>query len=210
MSSPPASSNPSAAAVAAVEAPPSANLDALGIFWIVYTLTWTCFLAAGMVFLLRRRDMPMLRIRGLPLSFAAVALLHCYWGAGQTAYVYGSLMSSKIEYWVMGIWLPFGIALFHASNSRFLYVASVQRRFVSGQRPGSPTSVGTRWPARRRGVVGWYKSMDYSGRMLTLVGIGMVFQVRLCKVVLSEEGLLICCGSADFDYVHVPHLAKVS
>ncbi|TPX12655.1 uncharacterized protein E0L32_000832 [Thyridium curvatum] len=121
MSSPPASSSsPSAAAAAAAEAPPSANLDALGIFWIVYALTWTCFLAAGMVFLLRRRDMPMLRIRGLPLSFAAVALLHCYWGAGQTAYVYGSLMSSKIEYWVMGIWLPFGIALFHASNSRFL------------------------------------------------------------------------------------------
>jgi len=54
------------------------NMDALGIFYCCLAVVWTIILASGMVFLYRRRDMPILKIRGLSLSFGAVILLHMY------------------------------------------------------------------------------------------------------------------------------------
>ncbi|KAG8168556.1 hypothetical protein KVR01_001305 [Diaporthe batatas] len=80
-----------------------------------------------MGFLWYRRDTPLLRIRDLNLSFAAIGFLHTYWMAVQMAYIVKPF-PPQAEYWIMGIYLPFGIALFHASNSRFLYVARQQRR----------------------------------------------------------------------------------
>lgn len=160
--------------MAATEAP-HAVLGAVGIFWIVFACTWTLILALGMSFLYVRRDMPMLRIRGLPLSFGAVILLHMYWIAVQTGYVYGPIFPPAAEYWIMGVWFPFGIALFHASNSRFLYVAQAQKRFVPAKKlDDDEISVRTKNPKSLYGV---YKSLDYTNKMLVLVTLGMAFQV---------------------------------
>ena len=153
---------------------PQARLDGLGIFWITFAVVWTLLVAGGMTFLYRRRDMPMLRIRGLPLSFGAVTLLHLYWGAVQGGYCYGPIFPAVVEFWIMGIWLPFGIALFHASNSRFLHVAKNQKKlFASDNAQIKPERV------KRAGLLGRYRSMDYTNKMLLLVSAGMLFQVRV-------------------------------
>lgn len=129
----------------------------------------------AMTFLYLRRDMPILRIRGLPLSFAAVFLLHCYWLAVQAGYIYGVLMPETAEFWIMGIWFPFGVALFQASNSRFLYVAKAQQQYV--QR-GSDSVRNPRL-IRRKSILGLFQQLDYTNKMLLLVGLGMAFQLFL-------------------------------
>ncbi|WZH47650.1 uncharacterized protein QYS62_008806 [Fusarium acuminatum] len=155
-------------------AQPQPRLDGLGIFWIVFTLVWTFIVAGGMYFLWRRRDMPMLRIRELPLSFAAVILLHLYWGAIQTGYVYFPLFTPEGEYWIMSLYFPFGIALFHASNSRFLYVAKQQKELF-----GSEEKSPYKQRVRPNSLRSRFQSLDYSKKILVTIGLGMAVQFIL-------------------------------
>ncbi|KAM0247380.1 hypothetical protein ACHAQJ_009866 [Trichoderma viride] len=151
---------------------PELRLGAVGIFWIVFALAWTAILLGGMTFLWVRREMPILRIRGLPLSFAAITLMHMYWLAVQLGYWYGALMPEVAEFWIMGLWFPFGIALFHASNSRFLYVADAQRKFIQkSQTPVLPIASGN--------LLGRWRQLDYNRRTFVLISTGMVLHVIL-------------------------------
>lgn len=150
---------------------PRLNLDAAGIFWVSWCGVWTLLVGTGMGFLWCRRDTPLLRIRGLNLSFAAIGFLHTYWMAVQMAYI-ADPFPPKAEYWIMGIYLPFGIALFQASNTRFLYIARQQRRrFVrkSYQHGGEPTPTS---------VFGRFRQLSHTRKMLVVIGMGMVLQVR--------------------------------
>ncbi|KAK7716944.1 hypothetical protein SLS63_010844 [Diaporthe eres] len=152
------------------DAKPRLNLDAAGIFWVSWCGVWTLLVGTGMGFLWYRRDTPLLRIRGLNLSFAAIGFLHTYWMAVQMAYI-ADPFPPKAEYWIMGIYLPFGIALFHASNTRFLYIARQQRRrFVrkSYQHGGQPTPTT---------VFGRFQQLSHTRKMLVVIGLGMVLQV---------------------------------
>jgi hypothetical protein len=163
---------------------PHANLDALGIFWITFALSWTFVVAGGMLFLWRRRDMPILRIRGLPLSFLAITLLHLYWGAVQTGYVWFPLATPQIEYWIMSTYLPCGIALFHASNSRFLHVAKAQKELFASD----SASIITKRPKTKSFFCG-FQSLDYTRKILLFVGAGMILQVIQLAALLPFQVL---------------------
>ncbi|KAL2761008.1 hypothetical protein ACRALDRAFT_1038047 [Sodiomyces alcalophilus JCM 7366] len=166
-----------------------ANWDGLGVFWTAFAAGWTALLLAGMAFLHHRRAMPILRIRGLPLSFCAILFLHAYWLAVQLGYVYGHLMPNGVEYWIMGIYFPFGIALFHASNSQFLHVAKRQKKYAQfalpagGKKPAQQpqpaekTRGPSRWPLLDR-----FRRYDYTTKMLAVVCAGMTFQFVLTLV----------------------------
>jgi hypothetical protein len=162
-----------AKSVIRASAPQDFKLDGLATFYCCFAAIWTAILVGGMVFLYRKRDMPILRIRGLALSFGSVILLHIYWLAVQFGYLYGKWMAAGVEFWIMGIWLPFGIALFHASNSRFLYVAEMQKRFIRSD------TMEKRVPQTgKKTLLQRYKALDYTTRMLAVVGTGMAIQVR--------------------------------
>ncbi|KAG6009316.1 hypothetical protein E4U43_000015 [Claviceps pusilla] len=149
------------------------RLDAVGIWWVCWACTWTVLLLCGMGYLIHNRNAPILRVRGIGLSLSAVVLLHLYWFSVQLAYVLGALTPGECEYWIMGTYLPLGIALFHASNSRFLYVAQAQQKYLNRD-SDNPL------PSRRGwGVVRRFKNWDYTSRMVLLVGLGMAFQLFL-------------------------------
>ena len=114
-----------------LDTPREVKLDALATFYAIFAAIWTVLVASGATWLLAKRDSPILRIRGLPLSLCAVGFLHGYWVSVQLGYMTYPAMPGDAEYWIMGTWLPFGIALFHASNSRFLHVAQKQKKFVA-------------------------------------------------------------------------------
>ncbi|KAJ2962417.1 hypothetical protein NQ176_g10937 [Zarea fungicola] len=99
---------------------PVARVDGVGIFYITFATVWSLVLFAAMAYLWIKRKTQVLRIRGLPIAFVGILFMHIYWICVVTGYVYGPLMPEVAEYWIMGIWLPLGIALFHASNTRFL------------------------------------------------------------------------------------------
>lgn len=164
--------------------PREAKLDGLGIFWIVFTFAWTLIVAGGMYFLWRRRDMPILRIRGLPLSFLAITLLHLYWGAVQTGHIWFPAATPEVEFWIMSIYLPCGIALFHASNSRFIHIAKQQRELFGSD----AASIKTR-RSHGRSIIGRFRSMDYTKKILVLVsiGLGLQFALSLFMYLISRK-----------------------
>jgi hypothetical protein len=174
-----------------------ARLDAVGIFWIALASTWTVLLFGGMAFLYTRRHMPILKMRGLALSFCAVICLHLYWVSVQLGYVVGPIAPGDHEYWIMGTWLPFGIALFHASNSRFLHVAQAQKRFVEREK----------YPRDREpetSLIGRFRQLDTTVRILILIGCGMTFQV---SGIISHQELPLTCGKA---FIHHPDVRSVT
>ncbi|KAK5651643.1 hypothetical protein OQA88_11818 [Cercophora sp. LCS_1] len=153
---------------------PQVRLNAVGIWWICFGAVWTAALAAGMSYLYRKRHTPMLRMRGLPLTFAGLILLHLYWATVQVGYAVGPLAPEVAEFWIMSIWYPFGIALFQAGNSQFLHIAKAQSRFAR-----SSSQVTAKWmkPTQKGGIFARLRRMEYSQRMFLFVTIGMACQL---------------------------------
>ncbi|ATY58565.1 Regulator of G signaling superfamily [Cordyceps militaris] len=166
---------------------PTPHVDALGLWWACWTCLWTAVLASGMAFLIRKRRTPMMRMRGLGLSLTAITLLHLYWISGQLVYLFGAMAPADAEYWVMGTYFPFCIALFHASNARFLHVAKRQQQFA----PMEKSAAGLKPPlppppkASGAGVVGRFRRLDYTAKMVVLVASGMLFQLFLTVLMYS-------------------------
>ena len=158
--------------------------DRVSTFFAVFTGLWTLFIAAGAFFLYRRRDSPVLRIRGIGLSLSAVGFLHLYWISVQLGYAYRFAMPGDAEYWIMSTWLPLGIALFHASNTRFLHVARAQRRFVTYEKisDGQQQQPG----AKSKGLLTQFRRMDHTRKVFVLVAAGMLFQVGFAGVAHSS------------------------
>lgn len=159
--------------------PPSPpNWDRVGVFYVSFCVTWTTLVFSGMAFCWFNRRSHILKVRGLPLSFGAITFLHMYWILSQITYPIGMTMpivlAYDIQYFFMGIWFPLGIALFHASNSRFLHVAKMQKQFMHPEQRSSFGCNGSRssWLCRLR-------NMDYTTRILGFIGVGMIAQVSL-------------------------------
>jgi hypothetical protein len=95
-----------------------------------------------------------------------------YWIAVQFGVMIGAVMPGDVQYWIMGTYLPCGIALFHASNSRFLHVAKLQKKYVQPR-----NSICGR-PSPRRGLISRFHRLAYTTKILITVGISMVVQVR--------------------------------
>ncbi len=157
--------------------PPSPpNWDTIGIFYVTFCASWTLLVFLGMVFCWFNRSSPVLKIRGLALSFTAITFLHIYWILAQIVYPIGMTMpiviAYDVQYFFMGIWLPLGIALFHASNNRFLHIAKLQRQFTQPELRSKSGCDGekTSWLCRLR-------NMNYTKRILIFIGLGIIAQV---------------------------------
>jgi hypothetical protein len=156
--------------------PISPRWNRVGIFYITFCATWTSIVAAGMAFCWYNRELPILRVRGLSLAFGSVIFLHLYWIMAQITYPVGATMpiviAYDVQYFVMGTWFPLGIALFHASNLRFLRVARLQKQFALPEvkRKRGCDGAHTSWLCRIR-------NLDYDTKVMSFIGTGMVIQV---------------------------------
>ncbi|KAF2200382.1 hypothetical protein GQ43DRAFT_432554 [Delitschia confertaspora ATCC 74209] len=102
----------------------------LGWTYIGLSAVWTCILLGGMYFLYSYRHLPNLQIRRLPLVFTAICSLHAYGVLVMCCYTIMPALPCNAEFWIMSIYLPFGIALFATANSQFLHIATLQEKFV--------------------------------------------------------------------------------
>ncbi|KAL4876413.1 hypothetical protein BJY04DRAFT_142271 [Aspergillus karnatakaensis] len=155
---------------------PEAVYSAVSIWWATFGCVWTLLVAAGMAFLITRRNMPILRVRSLGLSLSAIVLLHLYWFSVQWGTMIGPLMPGDAQYWIMGTYLPCGIALFHASNSHFLHVAKLQKKYAKYSFLIDSTPDTKR---RRSGIIGRFQGLEYTMKTIILVGIAMFVQIFL-------------------------------
>ncbi|KAG5978564.1 hypothetical protein E4U55_006059 [Claviceps digitariae] len=160
--------------------PPSPpNFDRVGRFYIAYGSLWTFFVFAGMVFCIFNYKNPILKIRCLPLSFGAIFMLHCYWVLAQITYTVGMTMpivlAYDVQYFFMGIYYPLGMALFHASNLRFLRVARLQRQFAHPElRVREQNGNGA-----KRSLLCRIGNWGFTSRIMFWIGVGMIFQIIL-------------------------------
>lgn len=166
--------------------PQPPRFDGVGIFYVTFCAVWTVIIVVGMVFCWVNRQLPVLKVRGLVLSFASVIFLHLYWILAQIVYPVGAtmpvLVAYDIQYFVMGIWFPLGIALFHAANLRLLHVAELQKRFTRPAliRKGGYNGANSSWVCRIR-------SLKYDTKVMVFISVGMVIQV--CSLTWVVTGL---------------------
>jgi hypothetical protein len=95
----------------------------------------------------------------------------------QITYPIGATMpiviAYDVQYFVMGIWFPIGIALFHAANLRFLHVAQLQKQFAhhDTKRKSGNDSTYSYWFC-------WLRNMEYTTKVMRFIVIGVIVQVR--------------------------------
>ncbi|KAL7649202.1 hypothetical protein ACMYSQ_012429 [Aspergillus niger] len=148
----------------------------VSIWWTCWAGTWTVIVASGVAYLIAHRNTPPLLLRGLGLSLSAVVLLHVYWASVQFGTMIGTIMPGDAEYWIMGTYLPCGIALFHASNSRFYHVAKLQEDYVIRSCGGIDLSSTSRG---KLGAVDRFRRLAYTTKILVLVTVASLVQVFL-------------------------------
>ncbi|KAJ5437866.1 uncharacterized protein N7458_008864 [Penicillium daleae] len=157
------------------------NLTPVSIWWVCWTGIWTAVVGLGMVFLVIHRNSTPLRLRGIGLSLSAVILLHLYWITVQLGLLIGPLAPGNAEFWIMGTLLPCGIALFHASNSRFIHVANLQKRYTrpNSRLVGLPYGNTVFEPKGSKGLADRFRRLDYTTKSLITVGFAMLLQIFL-------------------------------
>ncbi|KAF2130552.1 hypothetical protein P153DRAFT_384815 [Dothidotthia symphoricarpi CBS 119687] len=174
---------------------PSFLLDSTGWTYMGMMIVWTVAFIAGVGYLWINRQLQSLRMRRIPLLLAGLIPLHLYGVVCLLSYLLGPLLPCTAEYWVMNLYLPFGIAIFHATNSQFLHIASRQKQFAHMSTLKASKSIdqeraqrvaNSRW---RRIFAGVERS-DNIERTLLLIGVGIAIQILLA--------LFIFLGSEKF------------
>ncbi|KAI9886703.1 MAG: Vacuolar protein sorting-associated protein 5 [Watsoniomyces obsoletus] len=154
---------------------PVLNFDGAGKAYIAITVIWTIFLFGGLIALILLRNLTFIRIRNVTLATASVLTIHVYLVLVLIYYVLNGLYPCNFEYWIMSIYLPFGIALFQAQNVRLLDMSGLQRRLMlEPDRPASKTQV------VRKGLSGLRDRWRHAGiaqRTYVGIGIGVVVQI---------------------------------
>ncbi|KAG6282688.1 hypothetical protein E4U48_003524 [Claviceps purpurea] len=163
--------------------PTPPKFDPVGTFYIAFGASWTLLVVAGMLFCALNHDNPVLKIRCIPLSFGAIILLHSYWILAQVTYSVGMSMpivlAYDIQYFFMGVYYPLGMALFHASNLRFLRIAKLQRHFARSEVRGREER------SREGGVLSGFRRVrgwEYTAQVMFWVGLGIAVQILLTIV----------------------------
>ncbi|KUJ11505.1 uncharacterized protein LY89DRAFT_594537 [Mollisia scopiformis] len=113
---------------------PIVNWDSLSKLYASIAIAWTAILTLGSAWLIKNRHLPFLRIRNIPLAIASVCFLHVYLIKILLAYTTNGHFLCSAEFWIMSIYLPFGIALFQANMVQLLSISTQQRKLLDGDR----------------------------------------------------------------------------
>ncbi|KAF2492512.1 hypothetical protein BU16DRAFT_564963 [Lophium mytilinum] len=114
-----------------------ANLDALGIFYVLVAIVYSLFVAVEIYLLHRHRSNHSIRIRGFNVLIGSVSMLHVYLVLVLLAYPENGNWPCVAEYWIMSVFLPLGMALFQAANARLLKYYESQARLARNYTEGA-------------------------------------------------------------------------
>lgn len=170
------------------------NFDRLAQLYIAVAIIWTAILLTGCTFLVINRHEQCIRIRNLLLALSGIACLHVYWILCMVAYSMGDRYPCAAEYWIMSIYLPFGIALFQANSMQLLSVFGIQEKLLLGAQQPYRSSVRGRTKPLRRQLSQW-KHMNLVQRTEVCIVVGMVVQVR-CSPFHSDVLIFNSLGSS--------------
>jgi hypothetical protein len=95
----------------------TSNFDTAGILYVVTDIVYTTVLAVELFLLYRQSLALCVRIRGLDIVFTSVTMLHVYLVLVLLVYPLNGHWPCSAEFWVMSIFLPFGMAVFQGRLS---------------------------------------------------------------------------------------------
>ncbi|KAK5125964.1 hypothetical protein LTR85_011319 [Meristemomyces frigidus] len=179
---------------------PLVNWDDLGKLYAGFITIWTLTLISGIGWLLLNRRVPFIRMRNLPLAIASVAFLHVYLVKICLAYTVNGNFSCSAEFWIMSIYLPFGIALFQANVMQLASVSDEQGKLVARHfRNLDSPRLPERWSLRRF----WQRWSDLTGleKGFVLIGVGMFVQLCITAILYATSPVLQGDWSS---YGHIP------
>jgi hypothetical protein len=150
------------------------NWDSLGKSYAAIAICWTLILYTGVAWLVSHRSLLHLKMRNMPLAITATSFLHVYLVKILLAYTTNGHFLCSVEFWIMSIYLPFGIALFQANMVQLLSISEQQRRLLDGERPPAWKQNHSR--TFRDFWLRW-RSLNALKQTYMLIGIGMLLQV---------------------------------
>lgn len=156
------------------------NTDTLGMLYVGLAISWTICLLYGIYYLAANRKLPFLRMRDMTMCFFSVVMLHVYWCLCMIAYVLNGNLPCATEYWIMSVYLPFGIALYQASNTQLLHVACVQEQFTDKEAMSAGKLQRQHTPWTTQTLREMWSSLAPAHKTLIGIGLGIFLQVSLC------------------------------
>lgn len=166
------------------------NWDGLAKLYASITIIWTLTLFAGVGWLYFHRRVPFIRMRNLPLAVASVAFLHVYLVKILLAYTVNGNFTCSAEFWIMSIYLPFGIALFQANVMQLASISDEQGKMVARHlnrlEEAPPTQEG--WTLRRL----WERwcALTVLEKSFVFIGAGMIVQLFVTIILYATSPVL--------------------
>ena len=168
------------------------NWDDLGKFYAGFIISWTVILYSGVLWLVLNRQLALVKIRNLPLSIAAISFLHVYLVKIFLAYTTNGHFTCRAEYWIMSIYLPFGIALFQASLVQLRSIFDQQQKLLRY----IPDPIDKSSSGRVSGLRRYLTPRSRVQEAYIYIGVGMIVQVcatasRVRNALLTIVSLLL-------------------
>ncbi|KIW71750.1 hypothetical protein PV04_03884 [Phialophora macrospora] len=175
------------------------NWDDLGKFYASFIVAWTVLLYSGVAFLVINRRLAFIKIRNQPLAIAAVSFLHVYLVKIFLAYTTNGHFLCSAEFWIMSIYLPFGIALFQANLAQLRSISD-QQKDLAFRKHESSDGYSTLSPRRRH----WLRWSSLSGiqRSYVYIGAGMTVQLIITATLYATTPTLQGDWSSYGDVSH--------
>lgn len=157
------------------------NWDDLAKAYAGFIVAWTVLLYAGVVWLVLNRSLPHIKIRNVPIAVTSVTCLHLYLIKIVLAYTTNGHFLCSLEFWIMSIYLPFGIALFQANLVQLHSISDQQKKMLKS----SSSSASSLMPPRSRSLCQKWKDLPSLQKSYSYIGIGMLIQVIVTAVVYA-------------------------
>ncbi|KAI9838118.1 MAG: hypothetical protein M1819_006274 [Sarea resinae] len=153
------------------------NLDVLGMVYMSVCVAYTLLFLAGLSVLYYYRTLPFVRMRNYNLVATALLTLHVYLVMDLIVYPLNGLFPCDLEFWIMNVYLPLGMALFQAQNMQLLSL-SVQQKRMSWTPKEKPhpalrhRRLSTVAELRRR-----WREMNFVRQVYAFIVIGIILQL---------------------------------
>ncbi|KAI9847341.1 MAG: hypothetical protein M1838_000925 [Thelocarpon superellum] len=169
-------------------------LSKLGVAYVVVNAVWMCMVLAGIFGLYYFRKHEYIRKRNPFLIITAVFMIQIYVTAMLMINPLNGSYPCILNYWVMSIYFPLGIALFQAANLQLLSVSAMQRELRAQplRRPTHFTSDDlTLAKLRAR-----WQSMTLLSRIYYSIGICVVTQIIISIIIFFLSRKFVSFGIA--------------
>jgi hypothetical protein len=161
------------------------RLDAVGITYISVCLIWTGLLLTGLAVFLQHRGVDFIRMRNPLLVSTSILLIHIYLCLVFLLYPLNASYGCDAGFWVMSLYFPLGIALWHTANIQLLNLSSVQEELMSGITCHSPR----RGTSPKFSFAGWRSWLRRTSVVTkTSIAVAVCFGLQVCWQDVIDHG----------------------